>query len=84
MNQYSKKLKRSGYKSSTRADIINSAIQTYSNMRQDEDAGRKPLYRPRSWHETGRNLEKENRKSSWAKVGQKPGEVAKATLIICP
>ena len=53
-------------------------------MRQDEDAGRRPLYRPRGWHETERNLEMENKKSSWAKGGKKLGEVAREPLIICP
>ena len=84
MNQYSRKLERSGYKSSTREDIIRSAIQTYRRMRGEEEEGRRPLYRPRIWHESERNLEKESKKSSWSKDGQKPGEVARAPLIICP
>ena len=39
LNEYSKKLERSGYSSSTRADVIKAAIQTYRRMRNDEDTG---------------------------------------------
>ena len=69
MNKYSKKLQRSGYSSIPRADIIKAAIQTYRRMRGEEVAGKRPLYRPRSWHETERSLEKENRRSTWSKNG---------------
>ena len=53
-------------------------------MREDESAGRRPLYRPRAWHENKRALEKESKTSSWSKKGQKSGLVAEAPLIICP
>ena len=52
--------------------------------RGNEEAGRRPLYRPRNWHEGDRSIEKDSKKSSWSKEGQKPGEMARATLIICP
>ena len=84
LNKYSRKLERSGYSSSTRADIIRSAIQTYRRMRKEDREGKRPLYRPREWHEHKRNLEKESKKSSWSKNGKIPGEVARAPLIICP
>ena len=53
-------------------------------MRNDEAAGRRPLYRPRAWHENKRAIEKESKKSSWSKNGQKPAVVSGAPLIICP
>ena len=84
LNKYSRKLERSGYSSSTRADIIRSAIQTYKRMRKEDRENKRPLYRPREWHEHKRNLEKESKKSSWSKNGKMPGEVARAPLIICP
>ena len=84
LNEYSKKLERSGYSSSTRADVIRAAIQTYRRMRNYEDTGKRPLYRPRNWQESKRNLDKECKKSSWSKSGNRPEEVAGAPLIICP
>ena len=53
-------------------------------MRKDEDEGKLPLYRPRTWQEQERNLRKEGKRSSWSKAGRKPGEVARAPLIISP
>ena len=84
MIKYSKKLQRSGYSSIPWADIIKAAIQIYRRMRSEEVAGKRHLYRPRSWHETERSLEKESRRSTWSKNGKKTGEVAGAPLIICP
>ena len=66
MNKYSKKLERSGYSSYTRADIIKALIQTYRRMRTEEAAGRRPQYRPRSWHEIMRSLEKGSKRSTWS------------------
>ena len=43
MNQYSKKLERSGYSSNTRADVIKASIQTYKRMRTEEAAGKIPF-----------------------------------------
>ena len=63
---------------------MKAAIQTYRRMRSEEVAGKRPLYRPRSWHEIKRSLEKESKKSTWSKSGKKPEEVAGAPLIICP
>ena len=84
LNNYSKKLERSGYSASTRADVLRASIQTYRKMRKEEDTGKRPLYRSREWMEVKRNLEKESKKSSWSKTGQRAGEVARAPLIICP
>ena len=84
LNEYSKKLERSGYSARTRADVIQAAIQTNRRMKNDEVPGRRPLYRPRTWHKAKRILDKESRKSSWSKTAQRTGEVAGASLIIYP
>ena len=84
LNHYSKKLEISGYSASTRADVLKASIQIYSRIRSEEDTGKRPLYRSREWHEVKRNLEKETKKSSWSKTGQRPGEVVRAPLMISP
>ena len=71
LNIFSKKLERSGYPASVRADVVRSAIQTYWKMRGEEDEGIRPLYRPRTWHEEKRSVEKVSKLSSWCKNGKK-------------
>ena len=84
LNRYSRKLERSGYSARSRADIIRASIQTYWKMRKDEDEGRRPLYRSRSWCEQERDMAKQNKKTSWSNNGKTPGEIARAPLIISP
>ena len=44
LNEYSKKLKRSGYPASTRADVIKAAIQTWSkNGNRPKEVAGAPL-----------------------------------------
>ena len=84
LNRYSRKLEKSGYSARSRADIICASIKTYWNIRKDEDEGHRPLYRSKSWCEREREMEKQNKKSSWSKNGKTPREIARVPLIISP
>ena len=70
--------------SRVRKQVVISAIAAYRKMRRDEDDGVRPLYRPRTWMESRRRLEKVSKRNSWAKVGRTPREMARAPLIISP
>ena len=50
-------------------------------MCTDEDTGKRPLHRPRVWHERERRLEKEDNSKNWHKNGQNQ---VSAPLIIDP
>ena len=53
-------------------------------MKKQEEYVIRPLYRPRTWLESERSLAKASKKSSWAKAGWTPGEVARAPRIVFP
>ena len=84
MKIFSKKMRRSQYSARVRKQVIISAIAAYRNMRRNEEDGVRPLYRPRTWMESQRSLEKVSKKNSWSKVGKTRGELARAPLIISP
>ena len=57
-NQFVVKMWRSGYPASWRAEVVSTSIQHYEDMVKDEKDGIRPLFRPRSFMEDERWMEK--------------------------
>ena len=83
MNQYVVKVWRSGYPASWRADAVQSDLGRYEKMLKDEEDGRRPVFRPNTFMENERRLEKLRKAKLWHKVGMEEDIVAGAPLIIC-
>ena len=81
MEKWSKKLRRSGYPATIRHQVIKTALKKWDKMQEEEDAGVRPIYRPRDWKEKERRLAKERKKEKWHQA--KEGQVS-APLIIDP
>ena len=78
------KMWRSGYPASWRAVAVQSALGRYKKMLKDEEDGRRPIFRPNTFMENERRLEKLRKAKLWHKVGMEEDIVAGAPLIICP
>ena len=59
----------SGYDKRFRFEVISSAINAYNTLRNAEDNGERPLYRPREWNAIERRTLKRDKKKIWFKKG---------------
>ena len=81
MEKWSQKLRRSGYPKTVRHQVIKTSLQRWDKLCEEEDAGIRPVHRPREWKEKERRLEKERKREKWHQ--SKEGQVS-APLIIDP
>ena len=81
MEKWSRKLRRSGYPATVRHQVIKTALEKWDKMCEEEDAGVRPVHRPREWKEKERRLAKERKRQNWHQ--SKEGQVS-APLIIDP
>ena len=58
MEEWSRKLKRSGYPATMRHQVIKSALDRWEKLCKEEDEGVRPVHRPREWKEKERRREK--------------------------
>ena len=64
LEEWAMKLKRSGYPTTFRHQVIRAAVEKWEKMCKDEDDGVRPIHRARTWQLCSRRLEKESRKES--------------------
>ena len=65
MEDWSRKLRRSGYPATMRHEVIKAAVDRYERMCVEEDEGIRPIHRPQSWKEKERRKEKELKRTNW-------------------
>ena len=65
LNNFMVKLKNSGYSQKFRTEILNSGLQAFQKMLEDDKNGVKPLYRSREWNSEERQASKIKKKSNW-------------------
>ena len=65
MEDWSRKLRRSGYPATMRHEVIKAALDRYKKMCMEEDEGVRPIHCPRSWKEKERRREKELKRTEW-------------------
>ena len=51
MEEWSHKLRRSGYPTPIRHEVIRTACEKWDKMCFDGDSGKRPVHRPRVWRE---------------------------------
>ena len=81
MEEWARKLKRSGYPVSVRHQVVTEALRKYEKMCKVEDNGGRPIHRAREWQQSARRLEKELRTANWHKTDK--AEIS-APLIVDP
>ena len=67
MEEWCRKLRRSGYTVTIRHEVIKSASDRFHRMCTEEDAGVGPILRSREWKVEERRREKELKNTSWHK-----------------
>ena len=82
MEEWARKLRRSGYHCTTRHQVIREAVE-YEKMCKVEDEGGRPVHRAREWQQATRRLEKELKPANWH-TSKSDGEQISAPLIVDP
>ena len=67
MEDWARKLKRSGYAATVRHQVVKEAVEKFERMCKVEDDGGRQIHRAREWQEAARRLEKELKPASWHK-----------------
>ena len=70
MEDWSYKLRRSGYGQTFRHQVVKAACEKWEGMCRDEDEGKRPIHRTREWNEELRRKNKEKTKLSWHNRGE--------------
>ena len=81
MEEWSRRLRRSGYPATMRHEVIKAAVDRYDRLCKEEDEDIRPIHRPRTWKEEERRREKELKRTTWHQ--NKPNQVS-APLILDP
>ena len=81
MEDWSRKLKRSGYPPTFRHQVVKAAVLKWEKMCKEEDEGVRPIHRAREWQLEARRRAKESKRESWHKA--EDGQVS-APLILDP
>ena len=69
LSDYIGRMMRSGYSQKYRVEALNRALRIYDKMREEDNDGRRPQYRPKDWNIISRRKEKEIKKYEWSTKG---------------
>ena len=69
LNNFSERMKMSGYSESYRFQVIKSGVQGFDKMQDIENSGGRPINRPRFWEDDQRQKKKESKKKNWFRKG---------------
>ena len=84
LNDFMLKMKNAGYGPKYRAQILNSALNAFNKMVEEDKIGKKPLHRSRTWNQESRILAKQSKMKNWYKSVDKSGKVYKSILFVPP
>ena len=59
----------SGYNKKFRAEVLNSALKAYTEIKRKDIQGEQPLYRPKQWKQKERKEQRRNKKNNWYEKG---------------
>ena len=66
---YMARMKYNGYPEKYRVDTLLRALRIHDKMVEDDEAGLRPLYRPKDWNVVARRKQKEMKKYDWSNKG---------------
>ena len=69
LTRMSMRLQYSGYDKKFRHDVISTALAAYKKIKENDENGETPMYRPRGWRRDERRKSKETKKKNWYKRG---------------
>ena len=69
LNQMMNRMQYSGYNQKFRYEVIMSALHAFEKMKEKDDSGEVPQYRPKEWRKEERRKEKQEKKKNWYRNG---------------
>ena len=69
VNKMMMRVQLSGYNQKFRHEIVHSAIKAYHKIKEEEENGSKPMYRPKGYQKEERKEEKAKKKITWYEKG---------------
>ena len=69
VNDYMKRLQFSHYDEKFREEVLRSALKAYDSIKEKDQNGEQPLYRPKNWQRTDRKKKRRGKKEDWYKKG---------------
>ena len=69
VNEYMKRLQYSHYDKKFREEVWRSALKAYRSIREKDEKGKQPLYRPKQWQRAERKRKRRAKKEDWYKKG---------------
>ena len=64
LNDYMRRMMEAGYKESYRKAILTNALSIYHKKIEDDEEGKRPLFRDKNWKKEERKREKERKKKT--------------------
>ena len=69
LTDYMKRMMSAGYHEGYRKSVLGHALRIYERMRQEDQDGVRPLYRPPDWQAEERRIDKRRKRYSWSTKG---------------
>ena len=69
LSKMAMRMQYSGYDQKFRYDVITTALAAYKKIRENDEKGEAPMYRPRGWRSDERRTLKDAKKKNWYKRG---------------
>ena len=74
VESYCARMQYSGYSKKFRTEVVRSALCAYDKMREKDESGEEPMYRPREWKAVERARCRRAKKEDWFRGGEKNNE----------
>ena len=69
LTDYMQRMKTAGYNEGCRKSVLGHALRIFDRMKQEDQDGIRPLYRPPDWQAEERRIDKRSKKHSWSTKG---------------
>ena len=84
MEEFARMLKRSGYTERFRHEVISDAIRGHQKLVQGEEAGGRPVDRPRTYQQEERRRRRQEKGERWFRKEERSTRVREGVFIIPP
>ena len=69
LTEYMRRMREAGYSQNYRKNTLSHAFRIYDKMKNDDENGTRPIYRPANWNIVERREEKTKKKRNWSSKG---------------
>ena len=69
VSEYMARMKDAGYNEQFRRSTLLHAVRILDKMKEEENEGKRPVFRPKNWQKEQRKIDKRKKKHSWSTKG---------------